>query len=229
MNFLSGRVLGNDFWYKTLPVLIIGMIIWVIATLLFSGFLGISTIALSSVIIIISIVLYIIFWILTIILAFMKKNWPSMITFFISSLFTGIISSSILIWATAIIALELVLGIFFVAFFVGLGVTIGLLIMGLFLRDRISQRWIYPLLLFGILLIVLEFSLFLLFGYNPFILITSILVLIWFFAVILWDGSRLPNTIEEGYWMVAVIDIFLDMVNVIIRIFIIIVEIFSES
>ena len=159
----------------------------------------------------------------------MKKNWFSMITFFISSLFTGIISSSLLIWAAAIIALELVLGIFFVAFFVGLGVTIGLLIMGLFLRDRISQRWIYPLLLFGILLIVLEFSLVLLFGYNPFILITSILVLIWFFAVILWDGSRLPNTIEEGYWMIAVIDIFLDMVNVIIRIFIIIVEIFSES
>ncbi len=227
MNILSGRILGNDFWYKTLPVLIIGMIIWMIATLLFSGFLGISAIPLSSVVIITSIVLYIIFWILTIILAFMKKNWPSMITFFISSLFTGIISSSLLIWAAAIIALELVLGIFFVAFFVGLGVTIGLLIMGLFLRDRISQRWIYPLLLFGILLIVLEFSLVLLFGYNPFILITSILVLIWFFAVILWDGSRLPNTIEEGYWMIAVIDIFLDMVNVIIRIFIIIVEILS--
>jgi hypothetical protein len=46
-------------------------------------------------------------------------------------------------------------------------------------------------------------------------------------VVILWDGSRLPNTIEEGYWMVAVIDIFLDLVNVIIRIFIIIVELLS--
>jgi hypothetical protein len=229
VSYISGRVLGNDFWYKTLPVLIIGMIIWVINTLLFSGFLGLSAIPLSITFIVISVILYIILWILTIILAFMKKNWLSMITFFISSIFTGIISSSILIWAAAIIALDLVLGIFFAAFFIGLGATIGLLLIGLFLRDRISQRWIYPLLLFGFLLIGLEFSLILLFGYNPFILITSILVLIWFFAVVLYDGSRLPNTIEEGYWMVAVIDIFLDMVNIIIRIFIIIVEIFSES
>lgn len=227
MILLSQRVLGNDFWYKTLPVLIIGMIIWVVVTLLFSGFLGLSAIPLSTILIFVSVILYIVFWILTIILAFMKKNWFSMISFFISSIFTGIISSSILIWAAAVIALDLVLGIFFAAFFIGIGATIGLLILGLFLRDRISQRWIYPLLLFGFLLIGLEFSLILLFGYNPYILITSILVLIWFFAVILWDGSHLPNTIEEGYWMVAVIDIFLDMVNVIIRIFIIIVELLS--
>ena len=224
---MSKRVLGEDFWYKTLPVLTLGMIIWVVFTLLFSGFLGTSAISLSYVVIIVSVVLYLFFWILTIILAFTKKNILSMCSFFGASILTGLLSSTLLIWASTIIRLDLVLGIFFAAFFVGIGVTIGLLILGLFLREKISQKLIYPILLFGFLLLIIELSLILIFGYNPYILITSIFVLIWFFVVILWDGSRLPNTIEEGYWMVAVIDIFLDMVNVIIRIFIIIVELLS--
>jgi len=219
--------LGNDFWYKTLPVLVIGMIIWIVFTLLFSGFLGASAISLSFAAIIISVVLYLLFWVLTIILAFMKKNLISMFSFFGASILTGILSSTLLIWASTIIRIDLVLGIFFTAFFVGIGVTVGLLILGLVLRGKISEKLIYPILLFGFLLLIIEISLILIFGYNPYILITSIFVLIWFFVVILWDGSRLPNTIEEGYWMVAVIDIFLDMVNVIIRIFIIIVELLS--
>ena len=224
---MSQRILGNDFWYKTLPVLVIGMIIWVVFTLLFSGFLGASAISLSFTVIIISVVLYLLFWILTIILAFMKKNLISMFSFFGDSILTGLLSSTLLVWASSIIRIDLVLGIFFAAFFVGIGATVGLLIMGLLLRGKISEKLIYPILLFGFLLLGIELSLILIFGYNPYILITSVFVLIWFFFVILWDGSRLPNTIEEGYWMVAVIDIFLDMINVIIRIFIIIVEILS--
>ena len=227
MILLSQRILGNDFWYKTLPVLVIGMIIWVVFTLLFSGFLGASAISLSFTVIIISVVLYLLFWILTIILAFMKKNLISMFSFFGASILTGVLSSTLLVWASSIIRIDLVLGIFFAAFFVGIGATVGLLIMGLLLRGKISEKLIYPILLFGFLLLGIELSLILIFGYNPYILITSIFVLIWVFVVILWDGSRLPNTIEEGYWMVAVIDIFLDMINVIIRIFIIIVEILS--
>lgn len=224
---MSQRILGNDFWYKTLPVLVIGFIIWVVFALLFSGFLGTSAISLSFAVIIISIVLYLIFWILTIILAFLKKNLISMFSFFGASMMSGVLSSTLLVWASTLVRIDLVLGIFFAAFFVGIGVTVGLLILGLLFRGKISEKLIYPILLFGFLLLGIELSLILIFGYNPYILITSIFVLIWFFVVILWDGSRLPNTIEEGYWMVAVIDIFLDMINVIIRIFIIIIELVS--
>jgi FtsH-binding integral membrane protein len=226
---LCNRVIGKDFWYKTLPVLTIGMIIWVVITLLFSGLFGFGIYILTSLaIFIIVVILYIIFWIISIIFAFKKNNLISMLCFFIASFLSGILSSSLLIWASTIIRLELVLGIFFAAFFVGIGVTVGLLILGLFLREKISENWIYPLLVFGMLLVIIEFSLFLMFGYNPYILITSIFVLIWFFGVILWDGSRLPNTVEEGYWMLAVLEIFLDMINVIIRIFIIIVKILED-
>jgi FtsH-binding integral membrane protein len=226
---MSNRVLGNDFWYKTLPVLTLGMIIWVVFTLLFSGFLGVSTIALLTLTaIVLSIIFYIVFWIIAIISALTKKNILSMLSFFVACILSGILSSSLLVWASAIISLEIVLGIFFAAFFVGIGATIGLLILGLFFRERISQKWIYPLLLFGLILLIIEVSLILIFGYNPYILITSVFVLIWFFGIILWDGSRLPADIDEGYWMLAVINIFLDMINVIIRIFIIIVKLLED-
>ncbi|MFX0072343.1 MAG: hypothetical protein ACFFAO_14750, partial [Candidatus Hermodarchaeota archaeon] len=157
-----------------------------------------------------------------------QKNLFSMIFFFIASFFSGVISSTLIFLASSIFRFEVVLGIFLAAFLSGLGVTIGLLILGLLFRERITEKWLYPLILFGLLLIIIEGSLILIFGYNPYILITSIFVLIWLFGVILWDGSRLPSTIKEGYWMVAVVDIFLDMFNAIIRIFIILIEILSD-
>lgn len=223
------QILGNDFWYKTLPVFMIGMIIWVGATIGFSGLVGPIILPLSVGFIIFLIIIYIILWIITVVLALLRKNLLSMIIFLFASLVSGMLSSTLLIWASAIFRLEIVLGLFFIAFVVGFLVTLGLLIMGLFLRDRIGQKWIYPLLLFGGILLTLEISLILIFGFNPILLITSVFVLIWLFGIILWDGSQLPETVSEGYWMLAVLNIFLDMVNVIIRIFIIIVEIFAES
>ena len=225
---MTERVLGNDFWYKTLPVLSIGMIIWVVTTLLLGSYLSLGASGMSLVLMIASIIFYIIFWILAIVLALYKKNLFSMIFFFIASFFSGVISSTLIFIASSIFRFEVVLGIFLAAFLSGLGVTIGLLILGLLFRERITEKWLYPLILFGLLLIIIEGSLILIFGYNPYILITSIFVLIWLFGVILWDGSRLPNTIKEGYWMVAVVDIFLDMFNAIIRIFIILIETLSD-
>ena len=168
--------LGNDFWFKTLPVLTAGMIIWVLATLLFSGFLGIKVIELNLIIVIILIILYVLFWVITIIFSIQKKNFVGMIFFLGASLITGMLSSSFLIWARTIVVFELVLGIFFIAFFSGLLVTVGLLIIGLFLRERINQKWIYPLIYLGFSLFVLEISLIIIFGYNPILIITSILV-----------------------------------------------------
>jgi len=227
-NSSKQRSLGNDFWYKTLPVLTIGMIIWVLFTLLFSGFLGIKAIALNLIIVIVLIILYFLFWVITIIFSIKKNNILGMLFFLGASLITGMLSSSFLIWARTIVVFELVLGIFFIAFFSGLLITVGLLIMGIFLREKISQKWIYPLVYFGFSLFALEISLIVIFGYNPILIITSIFVLIWLFGVILYDGSRLSDTVQEGYWMMAVLDIFLDLINVIIRIFVIIVEIIAE-
>ena len=225
----GGRVLGNDFWYKTLPVLIIGMVIWTLTTLIFSGVIGPLQLTFTMGIVILLMILYFILWIITIILAMVRKNFLSMIVFFNASLVSGILSSTLLIWASAILRLELVLGLFFIAFVVGLLVLIGLLILGLSLREKISDNFIYPLLLFGFILLILEVSIILIFGFNPILLITSILVLVWLFGVILWDGSRLPETVGEGYWMLAALDIFLDLINVILRIFIILVEIIADS
>ena len=152
-----------------------------------------------------------------------------MIFFFAASLITGVLGSSILIWATSIVGEEIVLPLFFMASFIGLLVTFAILVLGLIFRDKIHENWIYPLLVFGFILVVLEFTLILIFGFNAVILVTSVLVLIWLFAIILWDGSRLPDIIDEGFWMLAVINLFLDLINVIIRIFIILVKILGDA
>ena len=158
-NSSKQRSLGNDFWYKTLPVLTIGMIIWVLFTLLFSGFLGIKAIALNLIIVIVLIILYFLFWVITIIFSIKKNNILGMLFFLGASLITGMLSSSFLIWARTIVVFELVLGIFFIAFFSGLLITVGLLIMGIFLREKISQKWIYPLG-FSLFALELEFILY---------------------------------------------------------------------
>ncbi|MBD3340593.1 MAG: hypothetical protein GF353_15910 [Candidatus Lokiarchaeota archaeon] len=226
---MSEGVLGSDFWYKTLPVLAVSLGIWIITTLFFGGLLGAQALEFNILVFVLSIIVYFVFWIICYYLAIKKMNLFSMIAFFAASFFSGILSSTLIIWASTVIVLELVLGFFFAAFFAGLGATIGLLILGLLLRGRIGRKWIYILIVFGLILLVTEFSLIIIFGYNPYLLITSILVLIWIFGVMVWDGSRLPDTIGAGYWMIAVIDIFLDLINAIIRIFIIIVEIVAES
>ncbi len=225
----SKSTLGNDFWYKTIPVLALGMGFWFATSLTFSGLLGFTLIEFTLGITILLIVMYLFFWIITIILAFYKKNILSMIFFFGASLITGILGSSILIWATSIVGEEIVLPLFFMASFIGLLVTFAILVLGLIFRDKIHENWIYPLLIFGFILVVLEFTLILIFGFNTVILVTSVLVLIWLFAIILWDGSRLPEIIDEGFWMLAVINLFLDLINVIIRIFIIIVKIIGDA
>lgn len=203
--------------------------IWFLTSLTFSGLLGFTLIEFTLGITIILIVAYILFWIITIIFALYKRNILSMIFFFAASIITGIIGSSILIWATSIVGEEIVLPLFFMVSFIGLLVTFAILVLGLIFRDKIHENWIYPLLIFGFILVVLEFTLILIFGFNAVILITSILVLIWLFGVIFWDGSQLPNTIDEGFWMSAVINIFLDLINVIIRIFIILVKIIGDA
>ena len=225
----SKSSLGNDFWYKTIPVLALGMGFWFITSLTFSGLLGFTLIEFTLGITILLVIGYIFFWIITLILAFYKKNILSMIFFFGASIITGIIGSSIISWATSIVGEEIVLPLFFMASFIGLLVTFAILVLGLIFRNKIHENWIYPLLIFGFILFVLEFTLILIFGFNAVILITSILVLIWLFGVIFWDGSQLPNTIDEGFWMLAVINIFLDLINVIIRIFIILVKIIGDA
>ena len=202
---------------------------WFITSLTFSGLLGFTLIEFTLGITILLVIGYIFFWIITLILAFYKKNILSMIFFFAASLITGVLGSSILIWATSIVGEEIVLPLFFMASFIGLLVTFAILVLGLIFRNKIHENWIYPLLIFGFILFVLEFTLILIFGFNAVILITSILVLIWLFGVIFWDGSQLPNTIDEGFWMLAVINIFLDLINVIIRIFIILVKIIGDA
>ena len=75
--------IGDDFWLKSVPVFLIGVIIWFISTLYYGVILFSDVILLDIILLITAIVFYFIFWILTILLAFFKQNFFAMILFFV--------------------------------------------------------------------------------------------------------------------------------------------------
>jgi len=216
--------ISEDFWKKAVPVLFIGMVIWFVSTLLSGGYLGFPPITLNLQWFVILIISYFILWLIVFILAISKNNAIAMVLFFIASWITGMLEFPILLWAVADIGLETAKMIFFVASLSGIFATIGGLLIGFIFARRIGIRWYFVLLIFGILLMILEIILIVLYGFNTVIFFTSILVVIWIFGVIIWDGSRLPERIEEGHWMEVVINIYFDLIIIIIRLFIIIVS-----
>lgn len=221
--FSTGSV-SEDFWKKAVPVLFVGMVIWFVSTLLSGGYLGFPPIMLNLQWFIVLIISYFVIWLVVFILAISKKNAIAMILFFVASWITGMLEFPILLWAVAEIGLENAQMIFFVASLSGVFATIGGLFIGFIFADRIGIRWYYVLLVLGILLIVLEIILTILYGFDNIIFFTSILVVVWIFGVIIWDGSRLPEKIEEGNWMEVVVNIYFDLIIIIIRVFIIIVS-----
>jgi FtsH-binding integral membrane protein len=220
----TGGVLGKDFYNKAVPVLLIGLIIWGISTLLYGGYFNIPPLQLDLVGYILLFILYIVLWIITSILAYMKYNVISMILFYISAWITGLLEYPVMVWASGEVGIELAKLLFLIAIIMGIiGVSLALII-GITLRDKIGDSFLIVLLIFGVVLIIVEIVLTLMFGWNTFIFFTSILVLIWIFGMTIWDGSKLPKEIDEGYWMWAVIDLFFDIIIAIVRIFIILVS-----
>lgn len=220
----STSSISRDFWKKAIPVLFIGMIIWFFSTLLSGGYLGFPPIILNLTWFIVLIISYFVLWLVIFVLAISKNNTIAMFLFFIASWITGMLEFPILLWAVAEVGMETARMIFFIASLSGIFATIGGLLIGFIFADRIGIKWYIVLLVLGILLIILEIILTILYGFDTIIFFTSILFVIWIFGVIIWDGSRLPKRIEEGYWMEVVVNVYFDLILIIIRIFIIIVS-----
>lgn len=220
---------SEDFWKKAVPVLFVGMIIWFLSTLLSGGYFGLPPIVLNLQWFIVLIVSYFVIWLIVFILSVSKNNIIAMILFFVASWITGVLEFPILLWAVEEVGLDTARMIFFVASFSGVFATIGGLLIGFFLAGKIGVKWYSFLIVFGVLLIILEVTLTIIYGFDTIVFFTSVLTVIWIFGVIIWDGSRLPETIEEGHWMEVVVNIYFDLIVIIIRLFIIIVSLKSSD
>ncbi len=223
--------LGSDFWYKAMPVLTAGFLIWFLTIFLFGLIVELLYIVMS-ILLVPLIISYFGLWIITYIFACNKNNTIAMGCFFTSSFITGIITAPILAVASFSLGTGIAIFLFITATVIGLGTTTGLMLMGMRLGEQITEKWGYPLAFFGLQLVLLDFSFIFLVGPNIIFLLISTainaLILAWLFGVILWDGSMLSGNILEGKWMVSVVDIFLDLINVILRIFEIMLQ-FAEA
>lgn len=221
--------LGDLFYNKTLPTLFIGMAIWAFSALFFSGFITGTPILLPLGLLVGLSILYFVIWIATMILAARRQNEVAQILFFSASFITGILNSYILLSGALEVGLKLARDVFAAASIIGVFAVGAALAIGYTFRRNFSQKYIYSFLIFGFILILMEWILSIFIAdFSGWIVAISIFGLIWILGITLYDGATLPAKIAAGYWMMAVIDIFLDLVITIIRIFIILIRIMAE-
>lgn len=217
------EVFESYFFRKSIFVIFIGLVIWMISTILFGGTVLLLTITLPFYIF--SIIMYFILWITVGILAYMKYNIASMIMFFITAFVTGIVEAPIITWAAISLgSIEFAITLFLYASILGVIATGIALFIGYYFRERISKMtgiWMI-LIIFGLILLFVELIFGFIYQWEQYILITTPLVLIWIFGTIIWDGSRLTDY-DNDEWMILSLTIFLDLIIVIVRIFILLV------
>jgi hypothetical protein len=211
----------HNLWTKSLPVLIGGMIIWFFSTLFYGGYLGVPPLNLDLSGKILLLIIYFGLWLFSFFLALTKNNLFAMITFFITSWVTGICQYPILVWVKELLGLDIARNLFFMASLFGILSTLAVFIMGYSLKGKIGGRYLISLSIFGLILVITEPILIFIFGFDEVIFITSIGVLAYVFLTILIDGSRLQEKMENDEWMMITLRIFLDLIIVIIRVFII--------
>ena len=220
--------LRDIFFSKCIPTLLIGMVLWMFSTLTFGGVINGDIFILDLPLLIGSYIGYFIGWIAVLVLASKRENNVVRLVFFATTFISGIVEAPIIMWASGMLGSTRFAGqVFFVASFMGVLATAGALFAGRYFGKRISGQLWRTALLGMLLLMVAESILMWIFNFNMVILWTSIIMFGLLFITVLYDGAHLKETIEYS-WMMAVAVIFIDVMVMIVRIFIILVSILAD-
>ncbi|MCP4763115.1 MAG: hypothetical protein GY870_15165 [archaeon] len=224
------------FYNRVVPVLLVGMLIWYGSTVYFSGVVpGVPPIILTNLpLVILSIIGYIFIWIITSVLAYKRRNVEAMFSFFIGAFITGVMSSPLITSAAIYLnSTKMAQEIFITASLLGVISTSGALLAGMLFKYNISHRLIWSAFIGMMMLTFVEFFIFsFTLDYSgPYSLMACIfsgLFLGFLYVMILYDGAYLKEYVRES-WMLAVLAIFFDMINVIVRLFYILVRILGDN
>lgn len=218
--------LRDIFFSRCIPTLFLGMVLWMFSTLSFGGVL--APLSLNLPILIGSYIGYFIGWIAVLVLASKRENTAAMLVFFATSFISGIVQAPIILWASSMLGSTRAAGeLFFIASIMGVLATAGALFAGRHFGKRISGQLMRTALIGMLILIVAESILMWIYGFNTIILWTSIIMFGLLFITILYDGAHLKEMVEHS-WMMAVAVVFIDVMVMIIRIFIILVSLLSN-
>lgn len=217
-------VLGEEFYSKALPTLFVGTIIWLVSTLYCAGYVGFpgyDIFAATGYDILVFIIAFIGLWILLFIFAILRVNSFAMVVFFVIAGYTGVIHG-ILLSVLEMAGIDPILAeqLFFTAVVAGVIATAGAMSLGIMYKDQITKHYCIAFLVFGLCIGVMELLVRILFGWSD---VSNILIevvgLVYIFGVIVFDAAVLPAQVKRGYWMMAVINVFFDMIAMILKLF----------
>ncbi|MBD3350140.1 MAG: hypothetical protein GF364_01485, partial [Candidatus Lokiarchaeota archaeon] len=200
--------LSNIYYMKAVPVLAIGIVIWLASTL------SINSIKLSfnPVTYVITYVGYIALWFVTYFLAARGKNKAAMITFFIVSYLNGVAQAPIIVWASGVLnSYEEARLLFIIASILGLVAVSGALSIGALFKDKVTDKLLYVGLIGFMIIGITELIIFFAVPnyYGTAIYWTSAAFLGIMLVTIIYDGAHLDDQVRHN-WMLAVLSVFID-------------------
>jgi hypothetical protein len=216
--------LGDEFYNKALPTMFVGMLIWLGTTLYCAGFIGTYSFDITTVSgwnLITFLIAYLIVAVLMFIFAILRVNFLAMIMFFGLTGFTGVMQGVFIGFIGDAIGDPLLAEqIFYVAVVAGVIATAGAVSLGLIYKDKITKHYCIAFLIFGLCIGIMELIVAVIFGgTNQYQLVMDVVGLVYIFGVLVFDAAVLPSQVKRGYWMLAVINIFFDMIAMILRLF----------
>ncbi|MHA1339650.1 MAG: hypothetical protein ACTSRZ_05870 [Promethearchaeota archaeon] len=215
------------YYFRALPILGVGMLIWIFSTLSIDSIL----IAFTTTGYILSYIGYFVLWVLTYIFALKRMNTASALTFFAASYVNGIVQSPIIAYATSVLgSYSQARSLFLLAAILGIiAVSTGITIGSIFkhaIKEKLLIISIIGIVIVGITEMILYFTMASSFG--TWILWTSAIYLMLFIVVVIYDGAILKEIVLQSY-MLGVLNLFLDFVIITIRIFIILVSLLASD
>lgn len=214
----------GTFLCKVIPTILVGFILFAMG-----GWLFLST-EFDLLAYIGLIALFFVAGIGAIALAHGEKNALSLAVFLPFSFLGGYLEIPTLQWAVGEVGLAVAVQLYEISVVLGVLATVGALAVGFVCHDSLRE-WedeiLKKLVVMGIVVIALEFVLYLVFGITDWvILLTSGLVLLWITGVVILDGSYIADARDNAdtdHWMYWAISVYLDVVIYVVRIFLILV------
>lgn len=212
-------------WTKVFPVILVGMVVWIIGILVIGPALLVSNIVLFFV----CIIAYIIMWIATLVIASSGKNTLAFFMFLGTSALSGVLTTPLFVWGAMTVGLE-------TGFQIGIvsvtGSLTGVAVMGVAgYRNRHNHELAASLgsFLFWGFLATIIFEMISMFIFGPvfdiIMFITSI-IMIWMTLIYaFYNGMRLKDMLDNGLWMYASAMFFMNIIVLATRLFYVLVRI----
>lgn len=213
---------------KFIIPLLLGLIIWIISTMYYGGLITGNYVELTTLEWIGYIILYFVVWIIAILLAVANQNIISFILYIVGSWITGFLESNIVIWSVLDegLGIDEAKNLLFMCTIIACVVIFIATFIGAYLRENTSidtSSIGTNLIIFGFMIIVIEPIIIIRFGFDKYIIITSIIVILWTLLGAIHDGMSMFDKLdgEEDQWMLMTISVFLSIIIMAIRLFII--------